>query len=45
MAEKKKGFFSKIFDKLDDKMGKESKKKKCCCSGDNNSENESCCKK
>lgn len=31
MKNKKKGFFSKIFEKLDKKLEKKSKKTGCCC--------------
>jgi hypothetical protein len=31
MAEKKKGFFGKLVDKLDKKLEKKSKEKKCSC--------------
>jgi hypothetical protein len=41
MAEKKKGFFKKIIDGLDEKLEKKSKEKRSCC-GD--SEEGSCCK-
>ncbi len=34
MTEKKKGFFAKLFDRLDEKLEKKSKEKKCsCCEG------------
>jgi len=39
MTEKKKGFFGKLFEKMDKKMEKKSKEKGCC--GDSE---ESCCK-
>lgn len=29
--EKKKGFFSRLFDKMDDKLEEKSKNKRCCC--------------
>ncbi len=38
MDKGKKGFFSRLFEKLDKKLEKKAKEKKCC--GDNNS----CCK-
>jgi hypothetical protein len=34
MAEKKKGFFSKLVENLDEKLEKKSKDKKCCCCQD-----------
>jgi hypothetical protein len=39
---KKKGFFGKLADKLDEKLEKKSKQKKCCCCSE--SKEESCCK-
>jgi hypothetical protein len=41
MSEKK-GFFGKIFDKLDKKMEQKAKQKKCCCC---DSSEEKCSKK
>ncbi len=40
MTEKKKGFFGKLFEKMDKKMEKKAKEKGCGC-GDSE---ESCCK-
>ena len=34
MTKKKKGFFSKLIDKIDSKLEKKSKEKKCCCCED-----------
>ena len=34
MEEKKRGFFSKLIDKLDKKLEAKSKEKKCCCCED-----------
>ena len=35
MAEKKKGFISKLIDNLDKKLEKKAKSKNCCCCQDN----------
>lgn len=40
MAEKKKGFITKLIDNLDEKLGKKSKDKTCCCCQD--SEDKEC---
>ena len=42
MAEKKKSFFGKLIDEIDEKLEKKSKEKKGSCCGSPNEE--SCCK-
>jgi hypothetical protein len=37
MAEKKKGFLSRLFDNFDKKLEEKSKDKKCCCCQDSKS--------
>jgi hypothetical protein len=41
--EKKKGFFSKLFEKLDQKLEERSKKTGCGCSAKKNNNGDSCC--
>lgn len=38
-----KGFFAKLFDKLDKKMQEKAKSGSCCCKGDNKEDKKSCC--
>jgi len=40
---KKKGFFSRLIDKLDKKMEEKSKASSCGCKSNNQGENKSCC--
>jgi hypothetical protein len=40
MTEKKKSFFAKLMDKLDNKLEKKAKEKECSCCGD--SKNKKC---
>ena len=44
MDEKQKGFFGKIFDKIDGKLKKESEQKSCCCE-DKEEGDKKCCGK
>ena len=39
----KKGFFAKLFDKLDKKMEEKAKSGSCGCKNDGRGENKSCC--
>ncbi len=39
----KKGFFAKLFDKLDKKLEEKAKSGPCCCKSDNKEGNKSCC--
>jgi len=39
----KKGFFARIFDKLDKKMEEKAKSGSCCGKGDDRKEKKSCC--
>jgi hypothetical protein len=38
-----KGFFSKLFDKLDKKMKEKANSSPCCCRDDNKEGKKSCC--
>ncbi|MCX5700625.1 MAG: hypothetical protein NTZ63_03710 [Candidatus Omnitrophica bacterium] len=38
-----KGFFSRIFDKLDKKMEEKAKSSSCCCKSDDKEGKKSCC--
>lgn len=38
-----KGFFAKLFDKLDKKMQEKAKSNPCCCKGDDKEGKKSCC--
>ena len=38
-----KGFFAKLFDKLDKKIEEKAKSSPCCCKGDSQEGKKSCC--
>jgi hypothetical protein len=40
-TEKKKGFFARMFEKMDSKMEAKAESKPCCCQSDD--KNKSCC--